>query len=171
MSKDYKQIKVQSDFVKASKPLWLEKKPEGEFVNEDTYQTLKDFRVDSVTPVDKNQKPYSIFVGTPCHSEVSLHYVQALLKFSQMCYAQKVHFEVQIMKSSLVTQGRNLCVSGFLASKCSHLLFIDSDIHFNPAYTTLNILAGTASSSDIITRIIPQITAAILAALTVSLLS
>tara|TARA_R100000742_G_C4277488_1_gene99410 strand:+ start:1617 stop:2534 length:918 start_codon:yes stop_codon:yes gene_type:complete len=142
VSKDYKQIKVQSDFVKASKPLWLEKKPEGEFVNEDTYQTLKDFRVDSVTPVDKNQKPYSIFVGTPCHSEVSLHYVQALLKFSQMCYAQKVHFEVQIMKSSLVTQGRNLCVSGFLASKCSHLLFIDSDIHFNPATIFKMIVAN-----------------------------
>ena len=83
MSKDYKQIKVQSDFLKASKPLWLEKKPD-EFVNEDTYQTLKDIRVDSVVPVDKNKKPYSIFVGTPCHSEVSLHYVQALLKFSQM---------------------------------------------------------------------------------------
>ena len=34
------------------------------------------------------------------------------------------------MKSSLVTQGRNLCVSGFLESKFTHMLFIDSDIYF-----------------------------------------
>ena len=34
------------------------------------------------------------------------------------------------MKSSLVTQGRNLCVAGFLDSKATHLLFIDSDIYF-----------------------------------------
>ena len=45
------------------------------------------------------------------------------------------------------------------------------DLHVNPAYTTLNILSGKSSSSDIITRIIPQIAAAMLAALTVSLLS
>ena len=138
MSKDYKQIKVQSCFDKAIKPLWVNKNEET-FTNDDTYQTLKDLRVESATPVDKDKKPYSIFVGTPCHSEVSLHYVQALLKFSQMCYAKKIHFEVQIMKSSLVTQGRNLCVSGFLQSKCSHLLFIDSDIHFN-ASTILKMI-------------------------------
>jgi hypothetical protein len=39
-----------------------------------------------------------------------------------------------ILKSSLVTQGRNLCVSSFLNSehKYSHLLFIDADINFTP---------------------------------------
>ena len=38
----------------------------------------------------------------------------------------------QLFKSSLVTQGRNLCVSAFLQTKCTHLLFIDSDIAFKP---------------------------------------
>jgi hypothetical protein len=37
----------------------------------------------------------------------------------------------QVMKSSLVTQGRQLCVSGFMGTKATHLLFIDSDISFN----------------------------------------
>ena len=37
-----------------------------------------------------------------------------------------------LFKSSLVTQGRNLCVSAFLQTKCTHLLFIDSDIAFKP---------------------------------------
>jgi len=36
-----------------------------------------------------------------------------------------------LLKSSLVTQGRNLCVAGFLESNFSHMLFIDSDIYFN----------------------------------------
>ena len=35
------------------------------------------------------------------------------------------------MKSSLVTQGRNLCVAGFLESNCTHMLFVDSDIYFH----------------------------------------
>jgi hypothetical protein len=35
------------------------------------------------------------------------------------------------MKSSLVTQGRQLCVSAFLSSDCTHLLFVDSDISFS----------------------------------------
>jgi len=35
-----------------------------------------------------------------------------------------------LVKSSLVTQGRNLCVAGFLESDFTHLLFIDSDIYF-----------------------------------------
>jgi len=39
-----------------------------------------------------------------------------------------------MIKSSLVTQGRNLCVSQFLEAKeqYTHLLFIDSDIEFSP---------------------------------------
>ena len=38
------------------------------------------------------------------------------------------------MKSSLVTQGRNLCVAEMLnhADGYTHLLFIDSDIDFQP---------------------------------------
>ena len=36
-----------------------------------------------------------------------------------------------VMKSSLVTQGRQLCVSGFLGTECTHMLFIDSDITFS----------------------------------------
>ena len=34
------------------------------------------------------------------------------------------------MKSSLVTQGRSLCVSSFMETDSTHLLFIDSDIDF-----------------------------------------
>jgi hypothetical protein len=48
-----------------------------------------------------------------------------------------------LMKSSLVTQGRNLCVNGMLeeGEKYTHLLFIDSDIEFK-AETILKMIAA-----------------------------
>ena len=72
-----------------------------------------------------------IFVATPVHSEVSVHYFKACLEFQKECFVRKIPCMFQVMKSSLVTQGRNLCVSGFLESDCTHMLFIDSDIAFH----------------------------------------
>lgn len=74
---------------------------------------------------------HSIFVTTPVHSEVSIHYCQALLEFQQLCFANKIRVQFQLFKSSLVTMGRNLCVGAFMESKMTHMLFVDSDIDFN----------------------------------------
>ena len=112
-----------------------------ETINKDTYQTLKELKIDSkpfdksITPLWKNNtsgdtKPYSIFVATPCHSDVSIHYFQACLDFQKQCMKNNILVTFQVMKSSLVTQGRNLCVSSFMESGHTHLLFIDSDIDF-----------------------------------------
>ena len=79
-----------------------------------------------------NLPKQSIFVGTPCHSEVSIHYTQSVLELQKYCMQNKINVMFQLFKSSLVTQGRNLCVSAFLQSKCTHLLFVDSDICFKP---------------------------------------
>ena len=82
-------------------------------------------------PRNTEQAGYSLFVATPVHSEVSIHYAQALLELQKHCFKKKVKIHFNLMKSSLVTQGRNMCVSEFLKSDYSHLLFIDSDISFN----------------------------------------
>ena len=97
-----------------SKPIWF-KKPE------------------EVENINKEEK-ISIMVCTPVHSEVSMHYTQALLEFQKVCMLKNILVSFVILKSSLVTQGRNLCVSSFLNSdhKYSHLLFIDADINFTP---------------------------------------
>ena len=101
-----KEVKVMDPYEKATIPMW---KP-------DTGQT---------TPKT------SLFVATPVHSECSIHYTQALLELQQICFKEKIKITFQLLKSSLITQGRNLCVSGFLESNYSHMLFIDSDIYFN----------------------------------------
>ena len=78
-----------------------------------------------------SSKDIRLFVGTPVHSDVSIHYFKASLEFQKECYVRKIPVMFQVMKSSLVTQGRQLCVAAFLSSKCTHLLFIDSDIAYS----------------------------------------
>ena len=112
-----------------------------ETVNKDTYQTLKEIKVQpppfekSITPLWKSNKPkskVSLFVATPVHSDCSIHYTQALLELQQACIKNNILIYFHLLKSSLVTQGRNLCVAGFLESNCTHMLFVDSDIYFKP---------------------------------------
>ena len=114
-----------------------------QFVNEDTYQTLTELKTDppphekAITPLwkDKETKktkaPYSVYVATPVHSDCSIHYTQALLEFQKLALDKGVETQFCLLKSSLITQGRNLCVSGFLETNHTHMLFIDSDIYFH----------------------------------------
>jgi hypothetical protein len=97
----------------ASKPIWFKK--------ENNQTGIK-----SVEPQVK------IYVATPVHSECSIHYTQALLKFQQCCMMNNIMVSFSLLKSSLVTQGRNLCVANFLSDpeNYTHMLFIDSDIDF-----------------------------------------
>ena len=90
----------------------------------------KDTEVTTINIGTKSQ--YKIMVCTPVHSDVSMHYCQAVLKFQQECMQRKILVSFTLMKSSLVTQGRNLCVAEMLnhADQYTHLLFIDSDIDF-----------------------------------------
>ena len=91
-----------------NKPIWF---------NEDTYQTIQQSNtrtevIDLSEPADRS--PWRIMVCTPVHSECSIHYTQALLKFQQDCFLRKILVSFTLMKSSLVTQGRNLCVAEML---------------------------------------------------------
>jgi len=97
---------------KANEPIWVDKQPE---------------RV-----IEIKQSGIRIMVATPVHSEVSVHYARALLEFQKNCMKENILCSFSLIKSSLVTQGRNLCVSQFLEAKeqYTHLLFIDSDIEF-----------------------------------------
>jgi hypothetical protein len=83
------------------------------------------------TEQNKDFKPHTILVATPVHSDVSMHYTQSLLHLQKWCFHNNVRIGFQLMKSSLITQGRNMCVAEFLKKGFTHLLFIDSDIAFN----------------------------------------
>ena len=72
-----------------------------------------------------------LMICTPVHSEVSIHYMKACLDLQKECILNKTKITFQLMKSSLVTQGRNLCASAFMNSDADQMLFIDSDIEFS----------------------------------------
>jgi len=117
-----------------SKPIWI---------NQDTYQTIQNKN----SGYENKKSKYKIMVATPVHSEVSIHYFQACLEFQKQCFKHDIQVMFQVMKSSLVTQGRNLCVSSFLHfPDTTHLLFIDSDIDF----TFKSILAMLEADKELI---------------------
>lgn len=87
---------------------------------------------------EKSKKRINIFLATPVHSDVSLHYFVAVAKFQGKCNLNNIGFHLCVNKSSLVTQGRNLCVNDFFKPEVNnpdYLLFIDSDIEFE--YSTI----------------------------------
>jgi hypothetical protein len=73
--------------------------------------------------IGHREPKYKIFVATPVHSECSIHYTQALLKFQQNCLQKGILVSFTLYKSSLVTQGRNLCVAEYLNATQDILIF------------------------------------------------
>ena len=70
-------------------------------------------------------------VCTPVHGDVSMHYCQAVLKFQQDCIQRKILVSFTLMKSSLVTQGRNFVCRNVKSCRRLHTFIIyDSDIDF-----------------------------------------
>jgi hypothetical protein len=82
-----------------------------------------------------NTSPSSkVFLATPCYGGmVCQEFLQSVLQMLYTCMVNKVGLQVfTIGNESLITRGRNQLVAEFMASDCSHLMFIDADIEFNP---------------------------------------
>jgi len=121
-----------------TKPIWFEEQTPVQEIHIGTAKTPK----------------YQIFVATPVHSTVTIHYTQALLKFQQDCMQKGILVSFTLYKSSLVQQGRNLCVAEYLnvEKQYTHLLFIDSDIDFE----TKTIMTMLEKDKDIISAPYPM---------------
>lgn len=99
-----------------------------------------------ITSEELRQK--KLFVATPCYGGQCFGlYAKACLDLQATCiqYGMECRFSF-IFNESLITRARNYLVDEFLRSGCTHLLFIDSDIQFNPQ----DILALLALDRDII---------------------
>lgn len=89
-----------------------------------------------------------IFVATPMYGgQCNGLYMKACLDLQGLCtqYGIEVRFSF-LFNESLITRARNYLVDEFLRSDCTHLLFIDSDILFNPQ----DVLALIALDKDVI---------------------
>lgn len=98
----------------------------------------------SVEKLRKNK----LFVATPMYGGQNHGmYAKSCLDLQAMCanYGIEIRFSF-IFNESLITRARNYLVDEFLRSGFSHMLFIDSDIHFDPR----DVIAMMALEKEII---------------------
>lgn len=79
-------------------------------------------------------RKYNIFFATPCYGGqlTDQHYL-SMFRLQQELTKLGISFRVTTLRNeSLVTRARNILVAMFLESGCSHLMFIDADIEFDP---------------------------------------
>ncbi len=85
--------------------------------------------------MSEEKKQIKLFIATPAFGhQVTTNYANSLLKFVStphptLAVSSAIHMQSGM---ALVTQARNNCVAYFLNSECTHFLFIDADIGFEP---------------------------------------
>lgn len=84
-------------------------------------------------PVEELQKK-SLFVATPMYGGQCFgSYTKSLLDLSRVAQAYGIQAQFSfIFNESLITRARNYLVDEFMRSNFTHMMFIDSDIDFNP---------------------------------------
>jgi len=93
-------------------------------------------------------KKHKLFVATPMYGGMAHGmYVKASLDLQALMskYGVETRFSF-LFNESLITRARNYLVDEFLRSECTHLLFIDSDVHYNPQ----DVVALLALDKDVI---------------------
>jgi hypothetical protein len=94
-----------------------------------------------------------IFVATPMYGGVcGGQYCKSTADLASMAaqYGMDVRF-FYLFNESLITRARNYLVDEFLRSDCTHLMFIDSDIGFDPNdVIALSVIAQEGTDKDIV---------------------
>jgi hypothetical protein len=75
-----------------------------------------------------------LFVATPMYGGACAGmYTRSIADLSAICAKYQIPMQLYFLfNESLITRARNYCVDEFMRSGATHLMFIDSDIGFNP---------------------------------------
>ena len=90
---------------------------------------------DGKATIDMNRlRKHNVFFATPCYGgNLTDQYFLSMLKTTQALIHHGINFRVTTLRNeSLVSRARNILTAMFLESDCTHLMFIDADIEFQP---------------------------------------
>ena len=74
----------------------------------------------------------TIYIAMPCYDSVKINTMLSVIKLVQQLGKSGIEVGINTMKSPLIHQARNYLASVFLTTKYQYLLFIDSDVEFEP---------------------------------------
>ena len=74
----------------------------------------------------------TIFIAMPCYDSVKINTMLSVIKLVQQLGKSGIEVGIHTMKSPLIHQARNYLTSVFLTTEYQYLLFIDSDVEFDP---------------------------------------
>ena len=76
----------------------------------------------------------NLFIATPMYGGLCYgNYMESMLSLQANLIAKDMDAYFSFLyNESLITRGRNTMVNDFIKSDCTHMVFIDADIHFNP---------------------------------------
>jgi len=81
--------------------------------------------------MEKEIKP-SVYIAMPCYDSVKINTMLSVIKLVQQLSQSGIKVGINTMKSPLIHQARNYLTSIFLTTEYQYLLFIDSDVEFQP---------------------------------------
>ena len=109
-------------------------------------------------PIEELRKR-KLFLATPMYGgNCAGMFSRSVADLSALCTHYGIPMQIYFLfNESLITRARNYCVDEFMRSDATHLMFIDSDIGFNPQdVMALLALAGEDSPYDIIAGPYPK---------------
>jgi hypothetical protein len=99
-------------------------------------------------PIEELRKR-PLFIGTPMYGgQCSGMYCKSMVDLSSICSQYGIPLQVYyLFNESLITRARNYICDEFLRSNSNNLMFIDSDIGFNP-HDVIALLAMQSEDSE-----------------------
>lgn len=99
-------------------------------------------------PIADLQK-LKLFIATPMYGGACAGmYCRSVADLSAVCAKYQIPLQIYyLFNESLITRARNYCVDEFMRSDATHMMFIDSDIGFNPQ-DVIALMALQSEDSD-----------------------
>ena len=88
-------------------------------------------KIKEIMDSQKERKP-SVYIAMPCYDSVKINTMLSIIKLVVQLRRSGITMGINTMKSPLIHQARNYLTSVFLTTEYEYLLFIDSDVEFEP---------------------------------------